>query len=508
MASRKKKGGGLTAAGNHQLQPKAGLAGLGGAFAVRYNEEATFVAGGYGDGTVVLYDLKKSKQKAVGKPFERGRVPCTVLRFRPKTFMPGTEQANSRIKDMFDLIDADGSGEIDKEEMAEAAWVIKGDIGAEDMTDAELQEAIARMDEDDNGGVDFDEFAAWWRSEVTAAEPQSEKAQAVFGCNAVAYAAKGAAGTAEAALARVMAQPIPAKNFEKEALEQEKTRAQAKFDLLATASKGAADIAMMAASAWTGGMLLTAGCAGIVQHWEVEPGKLPAALMTGKETTKDGVNQVYCAEFSPDGCTLATGGVDFAIRLYDEETKRLCATFAQTLRKSTHSLGHSNRVYGMRFIDDSTLISGGWGDSVEIWDIRVGKPVRTIHGPHLSGDSLDVTGVGGTILTGSARGDDPLQLWDMGQGTLIKTLPWENPSVSIYCAAFRPGTDGTQVVAAGSRAGAGTTSTLKLFDTVTDECKLQDDFGAVTCMHFRQDGNQLALGCGDSQIRLIDTSAC
>lgn len=45
------------------------------------------------------------------------------------------------------------------------------------------------------------------------------------------------------------------------------------------------------------------------------------------------------------------------------------------------------------------LLTGGWDNTVQFWDMRVGHSVRSIFGPHLSGDSLDVCG--DEILTGS-----------------------------------------------------------------------------------------------------------
>ena len=60
------------------------------------------------------------------------------------------------------------------------------------------------------------------------------------------------------------------------------------------------------------------------------------------------------------------------------------------------------------------MVSGGWSDTVQIWDIRAKKVVRKISGPHISGDALDICG--NTIMTGQYKTEAQLQLWDLGTG--------------------------------------------------------------------------------------------
>ena len=84
-------------------------------------------------------------------------------------------------------------------------------------------------------------------------------------------------------------------------------------------------------------------------------------------------------------------------------------------RLAPHSIpnvtaGHSNRVFSLKFCpdDENLLVSGGWDNTVQVWDIRVGHSVRSIFGPHVAGDSVDVTGQ--TVLTGSWRPEKCLQV--------------------------------------------------------------------------------------------------
>ena len=59
----------------------------------------------------------------------------------------------------------------------------------------------------------------------------------------------------------------------------------------------------------------------------------------------------------------------------------------------------------MKFIDENTLISGGWDNNICIWDRRQGKGVGSIFGANISGDSLDINSKG-EILAGSYRNKD------------------------------------------------------------------------------------------------------
>jgi len=83
------------------------------------------------------------------------------------------------------------------------------------------------------------------------------------------------------------------------------------------------------------------------------------------------------------------------------------------------------------------LLSGGWDNNVKLWDVRTGTAVRSIYGPYICGDALDIHD--GYVLTGSWRADKSLQMWDVGTAELVDDLSWnkELPSsqpCQLYCA--------------------------------------------------------------------------
>lgn len=73
-------------------------------------------------------------------------------------------------------------------------------------------------------------------------------------------------------------------------------------------------------------------------------------------------------EYNRDGTKLAAAGLDKVIRLYDEHTKALIIK----LKETRHQCGHSNRVFCVKFspTDPHTIVSGGWDNTVQIYDIR------------------------------------------------------------------------------------------------------------------------------------------
>lgn len=263
----------------------------------------------------------------------------------------------------------------------------------------------------------------------------------------------------------------------------------------------------------TKNVFLSTNAAGLVQHWHLASGK---CLHSATEVE----NEIYALDYNPQGTSYCTAGKDRILRVYDEETKSL-TTSLQGGFTGYYDLkapaGHSNRIFATKFVpDDSNLIiSGGWDNTMQIWDIRANSVIRSIYGPHIGGDALDMKG--NEILTGSWRPKNALQLWDFRQGTLVKDIPWgastnvfsyNSESTLLYSAQFSKDSHGKFIAAGGSGHNE-----AKIFDHAADDAvvgTITGLKGGVFTMDFSAGmdpatGNySVAIGGGDSTLRIVN----
>ena len=71
------------------------------------------------------------------------------------------------------------------------------------------------------------------------------------------------------------------------------------------------------------------------------------------------------------------------------------------------------------------MVSGGWDNTLQIYDIRAKGPVASIYGPQICGDTLDFRNDGCSLIAGSYRHDDALQLFDMRVMKCVRTYDWD-----------------------------------------------------------------------------------
>lgn len=193
---------------------------------------------------------------------------------------------------------------------------------------------------------------------------------------------------------------------------------------------------------------------------------------------------------------------------------------------------HSNRVYGCKFTTGHTQIaenligSAGWDGTLQLWDLRSpGPAVKSYYGAFIAGDSLDI--VGNDILTGSHRYENQLQIYDLRFDANPKNIQVTEGCL-LYCAAFSKGeVDNPERFFCAGGVGPGKGSNdLTIFDHKRDNrvsAVLQDLPGGVVSLDWDPlhthppvarspinsskgsvPGGILAIGCGDSSIRIVE----
>ncbi|XP_011687327.1 PREDICTED: WD repeat-containing protein 38-like isoform X2 [Wasmannia auropunctata] len=175
-------------------------------------------------------------------------------------------------------------------------------------------------------------------------------------------------------------------------------------------------------------------------------------------------NEVNAIDVSVTGDYLVSGGKDAAVRLYNLQTTKLILTYKrkeEVLTESKAGNFHRMKIFAARFHKEypDLIITGGWDDTVRIWDIRVPTgSVRIIKGPHICGDAIDMHET--HILTGSWIVRDSLQVWDLMSAKLIETInPYNRPSTLtgefLYTVQYFNGDPhGDLVLVGGSGTGA------------------------------------------------------
>ena len=143
-----------------------------------------------------------------------------------------------------------------------------------------------------------------------------------------------------------------------------------------------------------------------------------------KKTLNGHKHRVYSVAFSPDGKTLASGSDDNTIRLWNVdtgETERILTGHAGEFEGVDNGPSSVEGVKSVAFSPDGkTLASGGGDNVIHLWDIGTGKRKMTLVGHTHWVFSLAFSPDGKTLASGSV--DSDIRLWDPHTGKHKKTL--------------------------------------------------------------------------------------
>lgn len=184
-------------------------------------------------------------------------------------------------------------------------------------------------------------------------------------------------------------------------------------------------------------ILLTINTEGDIIYWHVNSGKILHKIQENATT--------LCLDYNTDGSLFAIGREDKKIKIYDENMKSEIYTFLQGY---SYRKGHQSRVNSICFHKNNNFknifASGGWDQSVYLYDTRTNKITGNVLGPYICGDSIDLKDY--YLLTGSYFTKSQIQLWDIRTHKFIKNINWDSSydennkyETNIYSAQFSKG---------------------------------------------------------------------
>ncbi|RKP19129.1 LNS2-domain-containing protein, partial [Rozella allomycis CSF55] len=252
----------------------------------------------------------------------------------------------------------------------------------------------------------------------------------------------------------------------------------------------------------TKNVLLAGYTDGHIRHWHSTSGRKLSEI-------SEGDNQIFTVDFFNDGSQFVSAGSDYTLRVYDENTQSLIVSMYAGRGEVT--AGHSNRIFCAKFHpkDPNILVSGGWDNTIQVWDIRAQCSIRSIYGPHICGEGVDFTDNGEKIITGSYLKDQPLQIWNFQTGNLIENVQWtisdDKKPCMLYCAQYSHGASSNKFIVAG---GGGGLNEAKIFNTSykKNQCfgTIQNVSNAIYTVALSKSETQLAVGGGGKTLYMYD----
>ena len=220
--------------------------------------------------------------------------------------------------------------------------------------------------------------------------------------------------------------------------------------------------------------------------WDRESG-----AQIGNDWRDGGDNPGVCnIALSPNGMTLASGGFDGTMRLWDVETKKVIAKWT----------GHTDWVHSVCWsAEGKRVASGSDNGTMEMWNVESQEtdlgPIKTGHERvHAVAYSPDVS----KIATGGLD-EHAIKIWDTRTGELLSTLGQDSPACSLAWTS-----DQKKLIA-----GIGN-GLIRIFDTVTWEqiAILEDHKLPVVAISLFRNDRLLASGSFDHAARLwnLDTN--
>jgi eukaryotic-like serine/threonine-protein kinase len=225
-------------------------------------------------------------------------------------------------------------------------------------------------------------------------------------------------------------------------------------------------------------------CDGTVRIWEVTR-NADAFVLRGH------TSYIYPVAYSPDGQWIASGGWDNTVRLWDAATGESCAIFR-----------HPGEVRALAFSPDSSwLISACHADpALQIWNVATGQLQKTFTRPG-SVVALAVAVSPDVAQFAAADADGTVKIVEIASGAEVHSFRTATAQVK-QLLAYSP--DGRLLASAGQN---GTEIDLRDTRGRQRSARLVGHTGLVFSVAFSRDGRLLASASDDRTVRVWDVAA-
>ncbi|AMW08131.1 hypothetical protein A4E84_00325 [Streptomyces qaidamensis] len=229
-----------------------------------------------------------------------------------------------------------------------------------------------------------------------------------------------------------------------------------------------------------GTTVATGGLDGRIRLWSASDG-------TPHRTLVSRAKAVVSVAFSPDGRTLASADSDGVVRLWDRRTGDLRASL----------MGHTGGVLSVAYSPDGRMLATGGADgTARLWNPVTGR-VRAVIAAHTgSVRSLVFSPDGASFFTASE--DKAVKIWEVATAAARMTLRGDH---KFYTSALSP--DGRTLAAAGGG------HKIILWNLATGKVKktITTDFVLINSLDFGADDRVLAVGSDENVVTFWNTDS-